>query len=61
LTETGTALPKPGLSADVYLSWCVNHVNIVQAKQHQAAAETMTAEQAMKKAEASASAEQALA
>ena len=53
LKENGMKLPKPGLSADVYLSWCVNHVNILCAKCH-GGNNSMTAEEAIKSAEASA-------
>lgn len=53
LKENGMKLPKPGLSADVYLSWCVNHVNILCAKCH-GGNNSMTAEEVIKSAEASA-------
>ena len=61
LKEGGAVLPKPGLSADVYLSWCVNHVNILCAKCQQGDNNGMTAEEAMKTAESSADAASALA
>jgi hypothetical protein len=60
--DDGLVLPKAGLSADVYLSWCVNHVNILCAKCHTGnVGGTMTATEAMKAAESSAAAADALA
>ena len=60
LSDGGMKLPKPGLSSDVYLSWCVNHVNILCAK-CQGGNTSLSAEEAMKAAESSADAADALA
>ena len=36
LEKSGLSKPKSGLSPDVYLSWCVAHVNVLCAKCHNA-------------------------
>ena len=62
LTADGMVLPKSGLNSDVYLSWCVNHVNILCAKCHGGnVGAAATAEEVMQKAESSADAAEALA